>query len=141
MRVFTLLFLALLLSAPVVAQETRSGRKPILIREDQTEEKDEEEIFTHNPEEAKKNVEVGDFYLKKDNYKAAESRYRRAIKFNTEWPEAYEKLISVFERQEDFESAIEVCYEFLDSNPSSKKAKEFEKLVADFKEKQAQASR
>jgi len=141
MRALTLLFLALLLSAPVVGQERRSGQKPILIREDQTEEKNEEEIFTHNPEEAKKNVEVGDFYLKKDNYKAAESRYRRAIKFNTEWPEAYEKLISVFERQEDFDSAIEVCYEFLDSNPSSKKVKEFEKLVVEFKEKQAQASR
>jgi outer membrane protein assembly factor BamD (BamD/ComL family) len=121
----------------LLAQERRSGRKPVLLREDQTEKKVEEEIFTRDPELAKKNVEVGDFYLKKKNYRAAESRYRRAIKFNTEWPKAYEKLIKLFEKQGDLDSAIEVCYEFVDSNPSSKKARAFEKRAGEFKEKRS----
>lgn len=126
----------MVVTAPIAGQERRSGRKPILIREDQTEKKEEEEeIFTHNPDEAKRNIEVGDFYFKKKNFKAAESRYRRAIKYNNEGPKAYEKLIELFERQGDFDSAIEVCYEFVDTNPSSKKAKNFEKLASQFKEK------
>ena len=135
MRNNLVIIILLLLSASVLGQERRTGRKPILIREDQTEKKVEEEIFTHDPERAEKNVEVGDFYLKKNNFKAAESRYRRAIKFNTEWPKAYEKLIKLFERQGDFDSALEVCYEFVDANPSSKRAKDFEERAGQFKEK------
>jgi tetratricopeptide (TPR) repeat protein len=135
MRTVALILLFLLSANPILSQERRSGRKPVLIREDQTEKKVEEEIFTHNPAEAKKNVEVGDFYFKKKNFKAAESRYRRAIKFNTEWPKAYEKLIKLFEQQGDFDAAIEICYEFVDANPSSKKAHDFEKRAGRFKEK------
>jgi tetratricopeptide (TPR) repeat protein len=135
MRSLLVIFVLLILSALLPGQERRSGRKPILIREDQMEKEVEEEIFTHNPEQAKKNLDVGDFYLKKKNFKAAESRYRRAIKYNTEWPKAYEKLIELFERQGDFDSAIEVCYEFVDANPSSKKVEDFEKRAGQFKEK------
>ena len=135
MRSLSVILMLFILALPLLGQETRSGRKPILIREDQTEQKIEEEIFLRNPEEAKKNVEVGDFYFKKNNFTAAESRYRRAIKYNTEWPKSYEKLIKLFERQGDFDSAIEICYEFVDANPSSKKAKDFEKRAGQFKEK------
>ncbi len=137
MRSFSVILLCLL-SVPLLAQERRAGRKPILIREEQTEKKSEEEIFTHNPEEAKKNVEVGDFYFKKKNFKAAESRYRTAIKYNTKWPEAYEKLIDLFERKGDFDSAIEVCYEFVEANPGSKQVKDFEQRASQFKEKRTQ---
>lgn len=135
MRSLSVILILLIFATPLLGQERRSGRKPILIREDQTEQKIEEEIFLRNPEEAKKNVEVGDFYFKKKNFRAAESRYRRAIKYNTEWPKSYEKLINLFERQGDFDSAIEICYEFVDANPSSKKAKDFEKRAGHFKEK------
>jgi tetratricopeptide (TPR) repeat protein len=137
MRTLSTILILLVFSSPLISQERRPGRKPILIREDQTEKKVEEEIFTRNPEEAEKNLDVGDFYFKKKNYKAAESRYRRAIKYNTEWPKAYEKLIQLFERQGDFDSAIEVCYEFVDANPSSKKAQDFEKRAGKFKEKRS----
>lgn len=139
MRILSLIFLVLFLSVPLPAQEGRSGRKPILIREEQTEKKEkEEEIFVHNPEQAKKDVEVGDFYFKRKNFKAAESRYRRAINYNTEWSEAYEKLIKLFERQGEIDSAIEVCYEFVEANPSSKKAKDFEQRATRFKEKRTE---
>jgi outer membrane protein assembly factor BamD (BamD/ComL family) len=135
MRSLFLVFFLLPLAAPLLGQEPRRGRKPVLIREEQTEKKDEEEeIFLRDPEQAKKNVEVGDFYLKKKNFLAAEKRYRNAIKYNTEWPKSYEKLITLFERQGDFDSAIEVCYEFVEANPASKKAGEFEKKADRFKQ-------
>jgi tetratricopeptide (TPR) repeat protein len=137
MRPFVTILLFSLVVVPSLGQERRSGRKPILIREDQTESKVEEEIFTRDPVAAEKNLEVGDFYFKRKNFKAAEARYRRAIKYNTEWPKAYEKLIQVYERQGDFDSAIEVCYEFVDANPSSKKAKDFEKRATRFKDERA----
>ena len=135
MRFCWLISLSLLLLVPLLGQERRSGRKPVLIREDRSEPKVEEEIFTHDPERAKKSVEVGDFYLKKKNFKAAESRYRDAIKYNTEWPVAYEKLVKLFERQGDLQAAVEVCYEFVDANPESKKAKNFEEKASKFKKK------
>lgn len=135
MRALTIILILLFLSPALSGQERRSGRKPVLIREDQTEKEVEEEIVTHDPEQARKNVEVGDFYFKKKNYKAAESRYRRAIQYNTKWPKAYEKLIKLFEQQGDFDAAIEVCFEFVDSNPSSKQAKDFEEQAGHFKKK------
>jgi len=136
MRNQFLLFLLLLLTLPLLGQERRPGRKPVLIREDQTEKaQEEEEIFVHDPTQAKKNVEVGDFYLKRKNLKAAELRYRNAIKYDTESPVAYEKLIKLFEGQGDLDSAIEICFEFVDANPASKKANDFEKKADRFKEK------
>ena len=137
MRLVTTVLLFSLATLPVLGQERRSGRKPILIREDPSEKKVEEEIFTRNPEEAEKNLEVGDFYFRKKNFRAAEERYRRAIKYNTEWPKAYEKLIQLYERQGDLDAAIEVCYEFVDANPSSKNVDEFEKRAARFKDERS----
>jgi tetratricopeptide (TPR) repeat protein len=118
---------ALLLVALVgssVAQRTRSGQKPVLIRADEPKE-EEEIVYYHNPEAAKQNVEIGDFYLKRDNLRAAEQRYREAIKYNTGWPDSYLKLIKLLEKKGEFQSAIEVCQLFVESNPDSKKMKDF----------------
>ena len=37
------------------------------------------EFHAYDPHKAAKNVEVGDFYFKRGNYKAAESRYAEAL--------------------------------------------------------------
>ena len=39
------------------------------------------EMHPYDPHKAEKNVEVGDYYFKLKNYKAAESRYREALQF------------------------------------------------------------
>ena len=39
------------------------------------------ELHPYNPHRADKNVEVGDFYFKRNNYRAAESRYAEALDY------------------------------------------------------------
>jgi tetratricopeptide (TPR) repeat protein len=42
---------------------------------------DVQEFHPYNPHKADKNVEVGDFYFKRANYRAAESRYAEALDY------------------------------------------------------------
>jgi len=102
-------------------------KKPVLIRTDRTEEKIEEAPFVPDPFEAKKHLEVGDFYYKRDNYKAAENRYREAIKHSPKWAKAYKKLVNVLEKKQAYSEAIEICLLFVETNPSSHELKEFQK--------------
>ncbi len=39
------------------------------------------EFHTWDPHKAAKSIEVGDFYFKRKNYKAAEERYREALRY------------------------------------------------------------
>ena len=39
------------------------------------------ELHSWDPHKAAKNVEVGDFYFKRKNYRAAEDRYREALRY------------------------------------------------------------
>ena len=106
-------------------QQERPRKKPVLIRDERTEEKLEAEPAAPDPQKAKRHVRVGDFYFKRENYKAAEERYREAIKFNPTWPEPYGKLIRSLEKQNSWLAAIQVCDQFAESNPSSEKIKHF----------------
>ena len=42
---------------------------------------DVQEFHPYDPHRAEKNVEIGDYYLKRGNYQAAISRYREALQF------------------------------------------------------------
>jgi tetratricopeptide (TPR) repeat protein len=122
--------LVLFLLPPITfGQERRPGGKPVLVRdyEIDKQQNEEEEVREHNPEKAKKNVEVGDFYQKKGNLAAAEERFRIAIDYNVKWDEAYEKLVKVLEKQGKYEEAVEICDLFTETNPGSKAVKKFEK--------------
>lgn len=122
---YILTFLLTVCSLSGQAQELK--RKPILIRPDQTKERTEKVPLHPDPKTAKKHVEVGDFYFKRDNYKAAEARYREAVLYNPKWAKAYEKLVRVLEKQGAFKAALEVCRGFMETNPSSKELKDFQK--------------
>jgi tetratricopeptide (TPR) repeat protein len=143
MRLFIYLFLHffLILGFPLFGQEGRSGRKPVLIRVDPTAEKaDEADELEEGPPEpdpqkAKEHVEIGDFYYKRNNYTAAEERYREAIQFNPKWAKAYEKLVGVLEKQNAFMEAVKVCDEFVQSSDSSKEVKRFTEWSIKLKEK------
>ncbi len=126
--------LVLLFGLPF-AQQPRPGKKPILIRDDPNEKKPEEEVIQVNPKTAAEHVAVGDFYFKRDNYKAAEERYREAIKFNPRSVDAYEKLVKTLEKQKAFDKAVEVCQQFLVSNPSAKEIPRFQARAHELKTK------
>ena len=120
---FPLLFLALTLPL----QDRRSGRKPVLIRADDASSQEQEEVPPEpDPDKARKAFEIGNFYYKRENYKAAEVRYREAILYGPEWPKGYEKLVKTLETMARYDQAIQVCRDFLKVAPNSKKASEFE---------------
>jgi len=117
------------------AQQPRPEKKPILIRDDPTEKKAQEEVIQVNPKTAAEHVAVGDFYFKRDNYKAAEERYREAIKFNPRSVEAFEKLVRTLEKQKAFDKAVEVCEQFVVSNPAAKEIPRFQARADELKTK------
>ncbi len=140
MRLFVFLipFLLLTLGFPLLGQESRSKKKPVLIRPDPTAEKiDEVEAGPPepDPQKAKEHVEIGDFYYKRKNYTAAAERYREAIQFNPKWAKAYEKLVGALEKQNSFVEAVEVCEQFVRSSDSSKEVKRFQEWSIKLKEK------
>lgn len=105
----------------------QGGRKPVLIRADEPE-KNAEEAFLPDPNEAKRHMEVGKYYFKRKNYKAAEERFKMAIRHMPIWPEPYERLVKALQKQKKIEAAVDVCELFLATNPDHKKASAFEKM-------------
>ena len=127
-------FLLLMSAMPVLAQPTeQSGRKPVLIRDETADGKPK--VFEHNPARAREYVEVGDFYNRRKKFEAAESRYREAIRYDTAWHESYNKLIKLLEKQDRLVEALQVCDEFIEANPDSKKLKDFAKKAATLRPK------
>ncbi|MGH9342038.1 MAG: tetratricopeptide repeat protein [Acidobacteriota bacterium] len=120
---------------PVLGQDQVPGKKPVLIRVDPDKEDPEEGPVLPDPEQARENVKVGDFYFKRDNYRAAEHRYRDAVKYAPRWAEPYEKLIHALEKQNELEKAIEVCQLFADNNPSAEEVSRFSDLQQKLKGK------
>ena len=111
----------------LLGQERRRRGKPVLIRADQTQEATENLPIVPDPKQAKEHLEIGNFYYKRDNYKAAVDRYRDAVRLNPEWPEPYERLVRALEKQKAYREAIEVCDQFALTNPSSNEVGDFRK--------------
>ena len=57
-----------------------------------------QEFHPYNPHKADKNVEVGDFYFKRNNYRAAESRYAEALNYMPNHAAATYKLAEAQEK-------------------------------------------
>ncbi len=112
------------------AEQQRSRQdKPRLIRDDRITEPAEPEAVTPDPNEARRNIQVGDFYFKKGNLAAARERYREAIKYGPAIADGYEKLVETLRRLDDAEAAIETCRLFLKVNPNSDRAEQFRKKL------------
>jgi len=85
------------------------------------------EFSPYNPMKAMKDIEVGDFYFKKENYNAAISRYREALECKPHDAEATFKLAEALNKTEDFAGAkenYEAYLKILPYGPYAKKAKE-----------------
>lgn len=84
------------------------------------------ELHEWNPLRAMKDVEVGDFYYSKGNYKAAQSRYREALQFKPHDAVATFKLAQALEKTKEPEEA-RVRYEeylaILKDGPRASEAK------------------
>jgi tetratricopeptide (TPR) repeat protein len=95
---------------------------------------DVDEFTPYNPMRALKCIEVGDWYFKQENYRAAISRYREALEYKPHDAEATFKLAEVLNKTGDFPGAAEIYEEYLKmmpNGPHAKKAKEsLQKLKA-----------
>lgn len=104
-----------------------------MIKDFEDPDSEEEEALPHDPAQARKNLEIGEYYFKRDNYAAAEHRFIDAIEYDKSWPESYKKLIETYEKMEKFESAAEVCRKFVDNNPESSQLDYFSRIADEYR--------
>jgi len=140
MKGWVIFSISLVLFSSLLGQ--RTGRKPVLIRPDETpQEGQEETLFVPDPLKAREHLEIGDFYYRRKNYEAAADRYREAVKNNPRWTKAYEKLIKVLETLEEFPEAILTCEQFIQTNGTSSDVKRFEKWSEKLRKKSSKTAR
>jgi tetratricopeptide (TPR) repeat protein len=111
----TLLFFVLVFFMLILPGLGQSG-KPIIIRDtDIAEGIDEEqarEKKVQNPDEAKKNIDIGNFYYKRKNYVGAILRYLTAIEYQPDSDKAYKSLVRAHK-------SIVKAYDSIDRTPES----------------------
>jgi tetratricopeptide (TPR) repeat protein len=95
-----------------------------------SEEGDVQELKPWNPHRAMKNVEVGDFYFKRKNYVAAESRYREALKYKPNDAVATFRLAQVLDRTRRSDEALAYYQAYLKILPHGEFSEECQKAIA-----------
>lgn len=91
--------------------------------------------YTFNPIQARKELQIGDFYFKKGRYRAAAGRYDRASKWQPGLAEAYYKLGVARERTNETQQALDAYRKYLAAAPSSRRAPEVKKKITDLQRK------
>jgi len=89
-------------------------------------EPDVQEMKPYDPHKADKNIEVGDYYFKQGNYRAAESRYREALEWKPgdaiatfKMGEVMEKIGNLVQARQNYQAYLKI----LPDGPLSKDAK------------------
>ena len=80
------------------------------------------EMHVWNPHKADKDVEVGDFHMKRRNYPAAESRYREALDFQNNNAPAMYGLAQALEKEKKNDEAVQYYALYLKTLPHGPKA-------------------
>jgi tetratricopeptide (TPR) repeat protein len=95
---------------------------------------DVQELHPYDPHRALKDIEVGDFYFKKKNYRAALDRYREALFYKPNDALANFRLAQSFDKLNQSDDAVEhyeAYLRILPNGPLSEEAKKaLEKLKA-----------
>ena len=101
---------------------------------------DVSEMHPWNPHRADKDVEVGDFYYKRKNYRAAEDRFREALIYKPGDAIATYRLAEVLDAQGRTADAVENYEQYLKIPSSGKFTAEAKKALARLEAKTSQAS-
>lgn len=86
--------------------------------------------YTFNPLQAKKEIDAGNFYFKKGNYRAAANRYREATLWDDSSAEAFYKLGEAYEKMASFDRAREAWARFLALTTDKGRANDVRKRMA-----------
>jgi tetratricopeptide (TPR) repeat protein len=87
------------------------------------------ELRPYDPHRAIKNIEVGDFYFKRRNYRAALDRYREALEFKPNDAVATFRLAQCFEKLGEADDAIDHYREYLRILPNGELAEQARKAL------------
>ena len=90
---------------------------------------DTTEFHPWDPHKAAKDIEVGDFYFKKKNYRAAEDRYREALLYKDNDAEAIYKLAICLEKLNRPDEALIEYESYLKTLPYGPEAPEVKKSI------------
>jgi tetratricopeptide (TPR) repeat protein len=99
------------------------------------------EFHTWDPHKAAKSVEVGDFYFKRKNYRAAEDRYREALRYKDNDAVATIRLAVSMEKLGELDDARAEYESYLRILPHGPQAGEAQKAVERLKGTRAQSSK
>lgn len=90
---------------------------------------DIDEFHPWNPHKAQKDIEVGDYYYKRENYNAAASRYQEALIYKPKDADATFKLAQALEKLKKYDDARDNYTAYLKILPSGKMADEARKAL------------
>ena len=88
------------------------------------------EVHVWNPHKAAKDLEVGDFYFKRKNYRAAGDRYREALQYKENDATATFRLAVCLEKIGQPDDASKEYESYLKILPHGPESKEAEKALA-----------
>jgi tetratricopeptide (TPR) repeat protein len=89
--------------------------------------------YTFNPVRSNKEAQVGEFYFKKNDFKAAAGRFREAIKWNDGNADAWLRLGDAEDKMKDTKAAQEAWQKYLQLAPGAKNAGEIRKKLEKLK--------
>lgn len=102
---------------------------------DSDDDSDVQELHPWDPHKAAKDVEVGDYYFKRKNYRAALSRYQEALVYKDNDAMANLRLGQTYEKLNQPDEAVAHYEAYLKVLPHGPFSAEAEKAVAKLKEK------
>lgn len=92
----------------------------------------------YNPYLAEKNLEVGEFYLKKKNYDAAIERLLESIRYKANFAKPHRLLGFAFEKKGELEDAILYYTKYLEILPQAEDASKVRKRIEKLRRKLAE---
>lgn len=78
--------------------------------------------WTYHPPPASKSVEIGNFYLRKKDYRGALSRFKEAVQSEPDYAPAYLGLGKVYDKMGLKQNALEAYEKYLEELPSAESA-------------------
>lgn len=86
--------------------------------------------YTLNPDKAVKELQVGNFHMRRKNWNAAAARFQEAVKWDPKLAEAWLKLGEARVKTGESAKALEAYQKYLELDAHGKKARDAQKAVA-----------
>jgi tetratricopeptide (TPR) repeat protein len=126
--------------APPKDDDKNHPTSSIAVSEAEADATDVSEFHPFNPQKAAKDVEVGDFYFKRKNYRAALARYQDALLWKNNHAEANFRMAQCLEKLDNPDEAAVHYQEYLKILPHGPLSAEARKALEKLKGKSATAS-